>query len=44
MFTFILDSGAYLIRLVARDSESQHLSTQNALIEIPQPSLAAAHH
>jgi VWFA-related protein len=34
-FTFFLDPGGYLIRLVVRDSESQHLSAQDALVQIP---------
>jgi VWFA-related protein len=34
-FSFLLDPGSYLVRLVVRDTESQHLSAQDALIEIP---------
>jgi len=34
-FSFLLNSGGYLVRLVVRDSESQHLYAQNSLIEIP---------
>ena len=34
-FSFLLDPGAYMIRLVVRDSESQHLSAQDKLVEIP---------
>lgn len=34
-FSFLLDPGAYVVRLVVRDSESQHLSTQDTLVEIP---------
>lgn len=34
-FSFLLDSGGYLVRLVVRDSELRHLSAQDALIEIP---------
>jgi hypothetical protein len=34
-FSFLLDSGAYRVRLVVRDAESQRLSAQAAVIEIP---------
>jgi VWFA-related protein len=34
-FSFLLDSGGYLVRLVVRDSESQHLYAADALVEIP---------
>jgi VWFA-related protein len=34
-FSFLLNSGGYLVRLVVRDSESQHLYAQNSLVEIP---------
>ncbi len=33
--TFLLDSGTYLVRLVVRDSESQHLFSQSAIVEVP---------
>jgi VWFA-related protein len=34
-FSFLLDAGGYLVRLVVRDTESQHLYAQDALVEIP---------
>jgi VWFA-related protein len=34
-FSFLLDPGPYLVRMVVRDSESQRLSTQAAIVEIP---------
>lgn len=34
-YDIILDSGTYLVRLVVRDAQSQRLSSQNAVIEIP---------
>ncbi|HTG28463.1 MAG TPA: VWA domain-containing protein [Methylomirabilota bacterium] len=34
-FSFLLDPGPYLVRMVVRDSESQHLSAQAAIVEIP---------
>jgi hypothetical protein len=34
-FSFLLDSGAYRVRLVVRDAESRRLSAQAAVIEIP---------
>jgi VWFA-related protein len=38
-FSFLLDSGGYLVRLVVRDSESQHLYAADALVEIPAKTL-----
>lgn len=35
-FSFILDSGAYFVRLVARDTESQQFYAENSLVEIPE--------
>jgi VWFA-related protein len=34
-FSFLLDPGPYLVRMVVRDSESQRLSAQAAIVEIP---------
>ena len=34
-FSFLLDPGGYLVRLVVRDTESQHLYAQDAIVEIP---------
>lgn len=34
-FSFLLDPGGYLVRLVVRDAESQHLYAQDAIVEIP---------
>ena len=34
-FSFLLDPGPYLVRMVVRDSESQRLSAQAAVVEIP---------
>jgi len=34
-FSFLLDPGPYLVRMVVRDSESQRLSAQAAFVEIP---------
>lgn len=34
-FSFLLDAGGYLVRLIVRDTESQHLFAQDALVEIP---------
>jgi VWFA-related protein len=34
-FNFLLDSGGYLVKLVARDAESQHLFAQASVIQIP---------
>ncbi|MDQ1406760.1 MAG: hypothetical protein QOG55_2389 [Acidobacteriaceae bacterium] len=34
-FSFLLNSGVYLVRLVVRDTESQHLAAQAATVEIP---------
>jgi VWFA-related protein len=34
-FSFLLDAGGYLVRLVVRETESQHLYAQDALVEIP---------
>jgi hypothetical protein len=30
-----LDLGPYMVRLVVRDAESQHLSANTAIVEIP---------
>jgi VWFA-related protein len=34
-FTFRLDPGSYMVRLVVRDAESQHLFAQNVLVVLP---------
>jgi hypothetical protein len=34
-FSFLLDLGPYLVRLVVRDAESQRLSANTAIVEIP---------
>jgi len=34
-FSFLLDPGPYLVRMVVRDSESRRLSAQAAVVEIP---------
>lgn len=34
-FSFLLDPGPYLVRMVVRDAESQRLSAQAAIVEIP---------
>jgi hypothetical protein len=33
-FSFLLDSGGYLVKLFARDAESQHLFAQASVIQI----------
>jgi hypothetical protein len=34
-FSFLLDPGAYLVRLVVRDTETHSLTAQSAIVEIP---------